>query len=110
MGQLYVAELTTKWVTFMLLLTELHKSRNFGPALHKFGIYVGGAFNYIDQNLLGGKIPVTLKDDTPDHETLKSTEESATIEYPSPDGKISFDKPSSVFLSNTTTKKASQCT
>ena len=83
------------------LYDELHKSRNFGPALHKFGIYVGGAFNYIDQNLLGGKIPVTLKDDIPDHETLKSTEESATIEYPSPDGKISFDKPSSVFLSNT---------
>ena len=83
------------------LYEELHKSRNFGPALHKFGIYIGGAFNYIDQNLLGGKIPVTLKDDIPDHETLKSTEDSASIEYPSPDGKISFDKPSSVFLSNT---------
>ena len=83
------------------LYTELHKSRNFGPALHKFGIYVGGAFNYIDQNLLGGKIPVSLKDDTPDHATLKSSEDSASIEYPRPDGKISFDKPSSVFLSNT---------
>ena len=83
------------------LYEELHKSRNFGPALHKFGIYIGGAFNYIDQNLLGGKIPVTLKDDIPDHETLKSSEDSASIEYPSPDGKISFDKPSSVFLSNT---------
>ena len=63
--------------------------------------YLGGAFNYIDQNLLGGKMPVTLKDDTPDHATLKSTEDSASIEYPRPDGKISFDKPSSVFLSNT---------
>ena len=83
------------------LYEELHKSRNFGPALHKFGIYIGGAFNYIDQNLLGGKIPFTLKDDIPDHETLKSSEDSASIEYPSPDGKISFDKPSSVFLSNT---------
>ena len=83
------------------LYEELHKSRNFGPALHKFGIYIGGAFNYIDQNLLGGKIPFTLKDDIPDHETLESSEDSASIEYPSPDGKISFDKPSSVFLSNT---------
>ena len=83
------------------LYEELHKSRNFGPAMHKFGTYIGGAFNYIDQNLLGGKMPVTLKDDTPDHATLKTTEESPTIEYPRPDGKISFDKPSSVFLSNT---------
>ena len=69
--------------------------------MHKFGTYLGGAFNYIDQNLLGGKMPVPLKDDTPDHATLQSTEDSAPIEYPSPDGKISFDKPSSVFLSYT---------
>ena len=63
--------------------------------------YLGGAFNYIDQNLLGGKMPVTLKDNTPDYATLKTAEESPSIEYPRPDGKISFDKPSSVFLSNT---------
>ena len=69
--------------------------------MHKFGTYLGGAFNYIDQNLLGGKIPVSLKADTPDHATLKSSEDSASIEYPRPDGKISFDEPSSVFLSNT---------
>ena len=83
------------------LYKELHASRNFGPAMHKFGTYIGGAFNFIDQNILGGKMPVTLKDDTPDHATLKTAEESPSIEYPRPDGKISFDKPSSVFLSNT---------
>jgi len=80
---------------------ELHRSRNFGPALHKFGTYVGAAFNFIDQNLFGGKIPLTLKDDTPDHAALKKAADSKVIEYPKPDGVLSFDKPSSVFLSGT---------
>jgi len=80
---------------------ELHRSRNFGPALHKFGTYIGGAFNFIDQNIFGGKIPVTLKDETPDHATLKNAADSKVIDYPKPDGVLSFDKPSSVFLSGT---------
>ena len=46
-------------------------------------------------------MPFTLTDETPDHATLKTAEESNMIHYPKPDGKISFDKPSSVFLSNT---------
>ncbi len=80
---------------------ELHRSRNFGPALHKFGTYLGGAFNFIDQNIFGGKFPMTIKDETPDHATLKKAADCKTIEYPKPDGVISFDKPSSVFLSGT---------
>jgi len=80
---------------------ELHASRNFGPAMHKFGTFIGAAFNFIDQNLVRGKMPFTLTDNTADHETLKTIEESKSIDYPKPDGKISFDKPSSVFLSNT---------
>lgn len=80
---------------------ELHRSRNFGPALHKFGTYLGGAFNFIDQNIFGGKIPMTLKDNKPDHATLKKASDSTVIEYPKPDGVLSFDKPSSVFLSGT---------
>ena len=83
------------------LYKELHESRNFGPALHKFGTFLGGAFNFIDQNIAKGKMPFTLTDETPDHATLKTAEESNMIHYPKPDGKISFDKPSSVFLSNT---------
>lgn len=79
---------------------ELHASRNFGPAVHKFGTWIGGAFNFIDQ-LFKGKIPITLKDDTPDHATLKPASECKPIDYPKPDGKLTFDKPSSVFLSNT---------
>ncbi len=80
---------------------ELHGSRNFGPALHKFGFYVGAGFNYMDQNLFGGRLPFTLKDETPDHATLKPMREATEIEYRKPDGTLSFDKPSSVFLSNT---------
>ena len=80
---------------------ELYRSRNFGPALHKWGPYLGGAFNYIDQNWFGGKLPFTLKDDVADHTQLKPAAECATIDYPKPDGKLSFDKLSSVFISNT---------
>jgi electron-transferring-flavoprotein dehydrogenase len=80
---------------------ELHASRNFGPAMHKFGTYLGGAFNFIDQNIFRGKLPFTLKDSSTDHGSLKKADECTPIEYPKPDGVISFDKPSSVFLSST---------
>ncbi len=79
---------------------ELYRSRNFGAALHKWGPYLGGAFNYVDQNLFGGRLPVTLRDERPDHDTLKPAAECAPIEYSKPDGRLSFDKLSSVFLSN----------
>ncbi|WP_026146377.1 4Fe-4S dicluster domain-containing protein, partial [Zestomonas thermotolerans] len=76
-------------------------SRNFGAAIHKFGALLGGAFNYIDQNWFGGKIPLTLHDNKPDYACLKPAAEAKRIDYPKPDGKLSFDKLSSVFLSNT---------
>lgn len=81
--------------------SELHSSRNFGPAMHKFGTYLGGAFNFLDQNIFRGKLPFTLKDETPDHATLKPAADCKPIDYPKPDGTLSFDKPSSVFLSGT---------
>ena len=80
---------------------ELNASRNFGPAVHKFGIWIGGAFNFLDQNFLKGRLPFTLKDDKADHETLKDAADCQPVDYPRPDGKLTFDKPSSVFLSNT---------
>jgi len=83
------------------LYDELYKSRNFGAAIHKWGTIKGGAFNFIDQNIFGGKIPFTLHDTKPDYACLKTAAESKKIEYPKPDGKLSFDKLSSVFLSNT---------
>ena len=92
----YVDSFKSSW-----LHDELFSSRNFGPAIHKFGVLFGGAFNYVDQNWFGGKIPVTLRDTTPDHERLKKASEAEKIAYPKPDGVLSFDKLSSVFISNT---------
>lgn len=95
-----VTEFTTKFENSWLY-EDLHKARNFGPAMHKFGMMVGGAFTYIDQNIFGGKLPFTLQDPTPDHEQLKPASECTKIDYPKPDGVLSFDRLSSVFLSNT---------
>ncbi|PKM05281.1 MAG: electron transfer flavoprotein-ubiquinone oxidoreductase [Gammaproteobacteria bacterium HGW-Gammaproteobacteria-6] len=92
----YVDGFKSSW-----LYDELFSSRNFGPAIHKFGPLFGGAFNFVDQNLFGGKIPMTLRDTTPDYACMKKASEAPKIAYPKPDGVISFDKLSSVFLSNT---------
>ncbi len=80
---------------------ELESTKNFGPAMHKFGMFLGGGYNFVDQNIFGGKLPFKLRDDIPDHETLKRADSCRPISYPRPDGKISFDKASSVFLSST---------
>ena len=83
------------------LQEELHASRNFGPAMHKFGPLLGPAFAFVEHNLLGGALPFTLHDRRMDHTCLKKADEAPRIAYPKPDGKLSFDKLSSVFLSNT---------
>lgn len=88
---------------------ELYKSRNFGAALHKWGTWMGGAFNWIEQNLFGGKLPVTLKDTHKDHEQLKPSSECPKIDYPKPDNQLSFDKLSSVFLANTNHEEDQPC-
>ena len=80
---------------------ELTRSRNWGAAMHKLGMVFGGAYNFIDQNIFGGKLPFNLRDDRPDHEGMLRADSCKAPEYPKPDGTISFDKPSSVFLSNT---------
>ena len=83
------------------LFDELFRSRNFGPAIHRFGTMLGGAFNVVDQNIFKGKLPMTLHDTCKDYAQLKLAPEHKKIAYPKPDGKLSFDKLSSVFLSNT---------
>ena len=88
---------------------ELYKARNFGAAMHKFGMWLGGAFNWFDQNIFGGKLPVTLKDNTPDYAQLKPAAQMPKIEYPKPDGIISFDKLSSVFISGTNHEENQPC-
>lgn len=91
------------------LYDELFRSRNFGPAMHKFGAILGGAFNYVDQNLFSGKLPITLHDNHEDYAQLKPASSFKPIEYPKPDGKLSFDKLSSVFLSNTNHEEDQPC-
>ena len=80
---------------------ELIVQRNFGPAQHKWGSILGSAYALIDINIFNGKLPWTLKDPKSDHTTLQLAEKSKIINYMKPDNIISFDKLSSVFLSNT---------
>ncbi|WP_422138046.1 electron transfer flavoprotein-ubiquinone oxidoreductase [Endozoicomonas sp. ALC020] len=88
---------------------ELKAQRNFGPAMHKWGNFVGAGFAFVDQNIFGGKLPFTLHDKTPDYATLKPAADSKKIDYPKPDGVISFDRLSSVFLSNTNHEEDQPC-
>lgn len=91
------------------LYDELYNTRNFGPAMHKFGTFIGGAYNTLDQNFFGGKLPFNFKDDTLDHTQLKLAKDVPVINYPKPDNKLSFDKLSSVFLSNTNHEEEQPC-
>jgi electron-transferring-flavoprotein dehydrogenase len=91
------------------LWDELHASRNFGVWLHKFGAIIGGGINYLEQNWFNGKAPWTVHDLKPDHTTLKLASEAPKIAYPKPDGKLSFDKLSSVFISSTNHEEDQPC-
>ena len=92
----YKAAFEASWV-----YEELYQQRNFGPLQHKFGNFLGSAMVFVDLNLFNGKLPFTLRDPKPDHEQLKPAAESKKIDYPKPDGKLTFNKLDSVFLSNT---------
>ncbi len=88
---------------------ELRRSRNFGGAFHKLGFWLGSAFIWVEHNLLGGRAPITLRDRSPDHAQLRPAAESERIDYPKPDGALSFDKLSSVYLSNTNHEEDQPC-
>jgi electron-transferring-flavoprotein dehydrogenase len=88
---------------------ELHTTRNFSGFMHKFGTLVGAGMVWVDQNIFGGKLPFTLRDQKPDHAGLKPAAQSKKIEYPKPDNTISFDRLSSVFLSNTNHEEDQPC-
>ena len=91
------------------LYEELYKSRNFSGWMHKFPLLIGSAFVWIEQNIFGGKIPFTLHDKLPDHAAIKAASECKTIDYDKPDNVISFDKASSVFMSNTNHEEDQPC-
>ncbi len=79
---------------------ELDRARNFKQWMSK-GLYLGTLMVGIEQKLLGGNVPWTLHHRHRDHEMLKPAAQCAPIVYPKPDGKLTFDRLSSVFLSNT---------
>ena len=82
------------------LYDELYKARNF-KAWFKKGLSTATLMNGLEQFLLKGNIPWTLHRDKPDHLYLKPAAECKPIEYPKPDGKLTFDRLSSVFISST---------
>jgi electron-transferring-flavoprotein dehydrogenase len=92
----YEASVKASWV-----YKELHKGRNFGPALVKLGVFWGAAFTFVDQNIFFGKLPFTWRNTALDHESTAKASDAPVIDYPRPDGVISFDRLSSVFLSST---------
>ena len=100
----YEENFTSSWVN-----SELYKARNWNPFLHKFGPYLGVLLAGIDQFIFRGKLPFTLKAPEPDHACLKEANKMPKISYPRPDGIISFDKLSSVFLSNTNHAEDQPC-
>jgi electron-transferring-flavoprotein dehydrogenase len=82
------------------LFDELFRARNFKPWMSK-GLYTGTLMVGIDQVVFGGKAPWTLRHDHADNETLQKKTEVEPIKYPKPDGVLTFDRLSSVFISNT---------
>lgn len=88
---------------------ELYSTRNFSGFMHKFGYILGAGMVWIDQNIFGGKLPFTLHDAKPDYACLKKASESTKIDYPKPDNTLTFDRLSSVFLSNTNHEEDQPC-
>ncbi len=90
------------------LKTELHAVRNVRPAF-KWGFWGAMAYNALDTFILRGKAPWTLAHHGPDHRSLVKAAEAPKIDYPKPDGVLTFDKSSSVFLSNTNHEEDQPC-
>ncbi|MDR2014174.1 MAG: electron transfer flavoprotein-ubiquinone oxidoreductase [Azoarcus sp.] len=89
------------------LYTELHKTRNFKPMMKK-SFWVGSMLFGMDQKLFFGKAPWTMHNHS-DHDKLKPAAECQKIDYPKPDGALTFDRLSSVFLSNTNHEEDQPC-
>jgi electron-transferring-flavoprotein dehydrogenase len=92
----YDARIRESWVW-----RELSLVRNVRPSFAKFGLWGGLAYSAVDTYLLRGRAPWTFHHPHPDNETLLEAEAAPRIEYPRPDGVLTFDRLSSVFISNT---------
>lgn len=92
----FTARVRASW-----LWEELRDVRNVRPSFSKFGVFGGALYSGIDAMLLRGRAPWTMEFRHRDNETLKPAAQCEKIVYPKPDGKLTFDKLSSVFLSST---------
>jgi electron-transferring-flavoprotein dehydrogenase len=92
----YESKLRESWVW-----QELSLVRNIRPSFAKFGLWGGLAYSALDTYVLRGKAPWTFHHAHPDNDTLIEAASAPRIEYPRPDGVLTFDRLSSVFLSNT---------
>lgn len=90
----YAERFRASWV-----YEELRQARNFRPAF-RLGLLLGTLYGGLDLKILRGRAPWTFRH-RPDHTGLKKAADCPDIEYPKPDGEVSFDRLSSVFLSNT---------
>jgi electron-transferring-flavoprotein dehydrogenase len=92
----YPKKVEGSWVT-----EELRKVRNFRPVFAKLGLWAGMLFGGAELKLFRGRAPWTLHNHHTDHDSLMPANTMPKIDYPKPDGVVSFDRNSSVFLSNT---------
>ena len=90
------------------LFEELHKARNFKPWMSK-GLHLGSLMFGIDQQVFRGHAPWTLHHKGADHTQLKHAADCRPIAYPKPDGVITFDRLSSVYLANTNHEEDQPC-
>ena len=88
---------------------ELHAARNLRPATARWGMVLGGIYAGIDLKLFHGRLPWTLRHQHADHERLKPAADMPAIDYPKPDGVLTFDRNSSVFLTNTDHEEDQPC-
>ena len=100
---LYQERFNQSWV-----YQELHKSRNVKPSF-QWGLIPAMIFTALDQKIFQGKLPFTFKHKHADHQTLLKASEASKIEYPKYDGVLTFDKPSSVYLSATNHSENQPC-
>ncbi|UNU73938.1 electron transfer flavoprotein-ubiquinone oxidoreductase [Moraxella nasovis] len=91
------------------LFTDAYEARNFSPAMHRMGLWMGGAFTFVEQNLLSSKVPFTIHDNSFDYHQLDKADHAYQPDYPKADGKLIFDKLSSVFISNTNHAEDQPC-
>ena len=87
---------------------ELYKVRNVRPAF-KWGLFAAIAYSALDTVILRGRAPWTLAHHGPDHTTLKPADQCQKIDYPKPDGKLSFDRLTNVSFTNTNHEENQPC-